>query len=174
MHRGQADAALGLVHPSPVQLSAERRLRRFGLGGRESQMTTWMNDSATRRCIPSVGAHRGQPVDTAHRLEPVESVLATPCRVRIRPTSGQNLARRPTTRAFPLVRTLGLTGFEHVRDASGDWGLTGSFAPFYVVRLTLLRRRAEAHEARRTRFRTSFLARIWHAIRSWCCLASRR
>ena len=50
--------------------------------------------------------------------------------------------------------TVGLTGFEHVRDSSGACCLTGPFALFSVVNPALRRRRAEAHGARRARFRT--------------------
>lgn len=39
-------------------------------------------------------------------------------------------------------------------DASGERCLTGPFAPFVVVNPTLRGRVAEAHEARRARFRT--------------------
>lgn len=63
-----------------------------------------------------------------------------------------NPAHRVTICSKPQL--VGLTGFEHVQDASDECCPTGPFALFSVANSTLRSRWPEAREARRARFRT--------------------
>ena len=111
------------------------------------------------KLTPMTHHHATSPQDTHHAKR------LTPKHVH----PGAQDAKRDRSDQFEaashkVFHSVGLTGFEHVPGASGKWWLTGPFTPFSLVNSPLGKRRRGADTARRTRFRTSLLARIWHAI----------